>query len=212
MDTFHALDRDGDGFIDATDLADLFASSADETLRTLTGEQLHTMIGQAKASATGAPPDEQGVDAQGTGGTLARRLSFDEFKQLLLQPQNAISEALNRVQRENVAAPGEASRLERSRAAAAKRDAARLFKRAEADETKQGRLSAAELIVWARRHFAQGMPDGESGLETTPEQWVEAVIAKFDKDDDGLLDRAEFGSALNNLERMGWHAPSIVAG
>ena len=54
------------------------------------------------------------------------------------------------------------------------------------------------------------LPEGESGLEMPPEEWVAAVMHRFDTDEDGLLSKREFGAAIQALERSGWHAPSVV--
>jgi len=156
------------------------------------------------------------LDAQHGAEAPSERLSFDQFKGLLLMPPSAntaaaeLSAQINRAQRSAVAEAGEATPLDRSRAMAAKRDAARLFKRAEADEAKAGRVSVADLSTWARRHFAEGLPEGAPALETTPEEWVAAVVKKFDADEDGLLSRHEFSGVLAQLERSGWHAPSVA--
>ncbi len=227
IDTFLLLDRDRDGFVDAADLAELFAQSADDGLRALGASELTQLIRDAQlrvgrnaldGSGTGMG-DGSTADQDGDGDGMSEplgRLNFGAFKRLVLQPCDAnaaaadLSSKLQAASRSTAPAPGAATPLDRARAAAAKRDAARLFKRAEADETKQGRVAADQLVAWAKRHFAAGLPEGESGLDKPPEEWVAAVVRRFDSDGDGMLSKAEFGVAINALDRSGWHAPSVA--
>ena len=82
IDTFLLLDRDGDGYIDAHDLAALFAGSADPAARTLGPKQIQKMLQHALGSKR-----------------AVERLALEDFRAVMLRPTSKLSGQLNAVQR-----------------------------------------------------------------------------------------------------------------
>ena len=229
VDTFLLLDRNRDNFVDAHDLLELFAGSDDLALRQLSEADVRGMLREAMGGPTGETGhgggnggDDEGDPIYGNGGDDegAIRLSLDDFRALLLGPspsRAALAQRIHIARQSSqlqlpassaiaaeadvagaVGTPADApppKTVDKSRVAASKRDVVRMFRRAEADEEKAGRLSEADLLEWAARHF------GEDVHGQSTAAWVEALVLKYDRDEDGRLDKDEFGFAMREILR-----------